>query len=214
MPYMTAHFRRDGNQPVRVEPGIHLGLAVDAERKDGSRFLVVPVIKDASSLDFAAFRNAYEDLVAKARTNKLAADDLQGASFTLTNPGGIGTSASVPRLMPGQGAIIAAGAIGYPPGFAKANEASLKSLGMTKIMQMTSTYDHRVIQGAQSGDYLKRIDELLQGKDGFYETIFASLGLKLADFLEGRSPERAISETKGSDEILRAVAAVMALVAA
>ena len=93
----------------------------------------MPVIKDASSLDFAAFRNAYEDLVAKARTNKLAADDLQGASFTLTNPGGIGTSASVPRLMPGQGAIIAAGAIGYPPGFTKANEASLKSLGMTKI---------------------------------------------------------------------------------
>ena len=214
MPFITAHFRRDGNQPVRVEPGIHLGLAVDAERKDGSRFLVVPVIKDASSLDFAAFRNAYEDLVAKARANKLAADDLQGASFTLTNPGGIGTSASVPRLMPGQGAIIAAGAIGYPPGFTNANEASLKSLGMTKIMQMTSTYDHRVIQGAQSGDYLKRIDELLQGKDGFYETLFASLGLQMGDFLEGRSPERAFSESKGSDEMLRAVAAGMALVAA
>ena len=215
MPYMTAHFRRDGDQPVRVEPGVHLGLAVDAERKDGTRFLVVPVIKDASSLDFAAFRNAYEDLVSKARTNKLAADDLQGASFTLTNPGGIGTSASVPRLMPGQGAIIAAGAIGYPPGFTHANEASLKSLGMTKIMQMTSTYDHRVIQGAQSGDYLRRIDELLQGKDGFYETVFASLGLQLADFLEGRSPERALGESKGaSDEILRAVAAGMGLVSA
>ncbi len=213
MPFITAHFRRDGNQPLRVEPGIHLGLAVDAERKDGSRFLVVPVIKNASALDFAAFRNAYEDLVAKARANKLAADDLQGASFTLTNPGGIGTSASVPRLMPGQGAIIAAGAIGYPPGFTHANEAALKSLGMTKIMQMTSTYDHRVIQGAQSGDYLKRIDELLQGKDGFYETLFASLGLQQRAFIEGRSPERASSESKGSDEMLRAVAAGMALVA-
>jgi 2-oxoglutarate dehydrogenase E1 component len=214
MPFMTAHFRRDGNQPVRVEPGVHLGLAVDAERKDGSRFLVVPVIRDASALDFAAFRNAYEDLVAKARANKLTADDLQGASFTLTNPGGIGTTASVPRLMPGQGAIIAAGAIGYPPGFTHANEAALKSLGMTKIMQMTSTYDHRVIQGAQSGDYLKRIDDLLQGKDGFYETIFAALGLQQRDFLEGRSPERAFSESKGSDEMLRAVAAGMALVSA
>jgi 2-oxoglutarate dehydrogenase E1 component len=211
MPFITAHFRRDGNQPVRVEPGIHLGLAVDAERKDGSRFLVVPVIKDASSLDFAAFRNAYEDLVAKARTNKLAADDLQGASFTLTNPGGIGTSASVPRLMPGQGAIIAAGAIGYPPGFTKANEASLKSLGMTKIMQMTSTYDHRVIQGAQSGDYLKRIDELLQGKDGFYETLFASLGLKPG---ETEAPGAERPAVAASDEMLRAVAAGMALVSA
>ncbi|HEX5274677.1 MAG TPA: multifunctional oxoglutarate decarboxylase/oxoglutarate dehydrogenase thiamine pyrophosphate-binding subunit/dihydrolipoyllysine-residue succinyltransferase subunit [Candidatus Rubrimentiphilum sp.] len=211
MPFITAHFRRDGNQPVRVEPGIHLGLAVDAERKDGTRFLVVPVIKDASSLDFAAFRNAYEDLVAKARSNKLAADDLQGASFTLTNPGGIGTSASVPRLMPGQGAIIAAGAIGYPPGFAKANEASLKSLGMTKIMQMTSTYDHRVIQGAQSGDYLKRIDQLLQGKDGFYETLFASLGLKPG---ETEAPGAERPAVAVSDEMLRAVAAGMALVAA
>jgi len=211
MPFITAHFRRDGDQPVRVEPGIHFGLAVDAERKDGSRFLVVPVIKDASSLDFAAFRNAYEDLVAKARTNKLTADDLQGASFTLTNPGGLGTSASVPRLMPGQGAIIAAGAIGYPPGFTHANEAALKSLGMTKIMQMTSTYDHRVIQGAQSGDYLRRIDELLQGKDGFFETLFTSLGLRLGE-VETPSAER--PAVAASDEILRAVAAGMALVAA
>ncbi len=211
MPFITAHFRRDENQSVRVEPGVHLGLAVDAERKDGSRFLVVPVIKDASSLDFAAFRNAYEDLVAKARANKLAADDLQGASFTLTNPGGIGTSASVPRLMPGQGAIIAAGAIGYPPGFAKANEASLKSLGMTKIMQMTSTYDHRVIQGAQSGEYLKRIDDLLQGKDGFFETLFASLGLKRG---ETEAPGAERPAIAASDEMLRAVAAGMALVAA
>ena len=211
MPFITAHFRRDGDQPVRVEPGVHLGLAVDAERKDGSRFLVVPVIKDASALDFAAFRNAYEDVVSKARASKLTADDLQGASFTLTNPGGIGTSASVPRLMPGQGAIIAAGAIGYPPGFANANEAALKSLGMTKIMQMTSTYDHRVIQGAQSGDYLKRIDELLQGKDGFYETIFASLGLKLG---EAETPGAERPAVAASDEMLRAVAAGMALVAA
>jgi 2-oxoglutarate decarboxylase len=211
MPFITAHFRRDGDRPVRVEPGVHLGLAVDAERKDGSRFLVVPVIKNASSLDFAAFRNAYEDLVDKARTNKLTADDLQGASFTLTNPGGIGTSASVPRLMPGQGAIIAAGAIGYPPGFTHANEAALKSLGMTKIMQMTSTYDHRVIQGAQSGEYLKRVDDLLQGQDGFYQAIFASLGLQ-AGAAEAPVAERAV--TPASDDMLRAVAAGMAIVAA
>ena len=127
-PVITYSFRRDENgAPQRVEPGIHLGLAVDSERKDGSRFLVVPVIKNADALDFAEFRAAYEELVAKARDNKLAADDLQGATFTLTNPGGIGTVASVPRLMAGQGAIFAAGAIGYPPGFARANEQSLQA---------------------------------------------------------------------------------------
>ena len=224
MPFITHHFRRDGDRPVRVEPGIHLGLAVDAERKDGSRFLVVPVIKNADALDFVQFRAKYEDLVAKARENKLTADDLQGASFTLTNPGGIGTSASVPRLMAGQGAIIAAGAIGYPPGFASVSEAALKQLGVSKIMQMTSTYDHRVIQGAQSGEYLRRIDELLQGKNGFYEAVFASLGLQA-----GPAPQLTTSAMPAlvtpppaqpqqmpapSDDMLRAVAAGMAIVAA
>ena len=153
MPFITYSFRRENRQPVRVEPGIHLGLAVDTERKDGSRFLVVPVIKNADALDFTQFRAHYEELVGKARDNKLAADDLQGASFTLTNPGGIGTAASVPRLTAGNGAIIAVGALGYPPGFSNANEQTLRSLGISKIMQMTNTYDHRVIQGAQSGDY-------------------------------------------------------------
>jgi 2-oxoglutarate decarboxylase len=230
LPFITYHFRRDGERPVRVEPGVHLGLAVDAERKDGSRFLIVPVIKQADALDFVGFRAKYEELVAKARDNKLTADELQGASFTLTNPGGIGTAASVPRLMAGQGAILAAGAIGYPPGFGSVDEATLKSFGISKIMQMTSTYDHRVIQGAQSGEYLRRVDELLQGKDGFYEAIFASLGLhaEVLSLSKGGPQPRAqasampaivagaVAETRAvapSDEMLRAVAAGMAIVA-
>ena len=135
MPFITYSFRRDASgAPQRLEPGIHLGLAVDAERKDGSRFLIVPVIKNADALDFARFYSKYEDLVTKARDNKLGADDLQGASFTLTNPGGIGTIASVPRLMAGQGAILATGAIGYPPGFTNAAEGALRSLGVGKVM--------------------------------------------------------------------------------
>ena len=174
MPCITYSFRRENGQPVRVEPGIHLGLAVDTERKDGSRFLVVPVIKNADALNFVQFRTQYEELVSKARDNKLTADDLQGASFTLTNPGGIGTMASVPRLTAGNGAIIAVGALGYPPEFGNANEQTLRSFGISKIMQMTNTYDHRVIQGAQSGDFLRRVDDLLRGKDGFYETIFSA----------------------------------------
>ncbi|HVA33719.1 MAG TPA: multifunctional oxoglutarate decarboxylase/oxoglutarate dehydrogenase thiamine pyrophosphate-binding subunit/dihydrolipoyllysine-residue succinyltransferase subunit, partial [Candidatus Baltobacteraceae bacterium] len=218
LPSITYSFRRDDNgAPLRLEPGIHLGLAVDAERKDGSRFLIVPVIKNADALDFAAFRQTYEELVGKARDNKLGADDLQGASFTLTNPGGIGTVASVPRLMAGQGAILAAGAIGYPPGFATANEQSLKLLGVSRIMQMTSTYDHRVIQGAQSGEYLRRVDELLQGRDGFYEAVFASLGLQAAavpQVTTAGAPVGAAPPAPPSDEMLRAVAAGMAIVSA
>ncbi|HEY1653484.1 MAG TPA: 2-oxo acid dehydrogenase subunit E2, partial [Candidatus Tumulicola sp.] len=217
-PAITFLFRRDENgTPTRVEPGIHLGLAVDSERKDGSRFLVVPVIKGADALDFAAFRAKYEELVRKARDNKLTADDLQGASFTLTNPGGIGTIASVPRLLAGQGAILAAGAIGYPPGFANANEQSLRLLGVSKIMQMTSTYDHRVIQGAQSGEYLRTVDDLLQGRNGFYESIFESLGLDAAavPHLTTTIPAGGASAAAPpSDEMLRAVAAGMAIVSA
>ncbi len=217
LPAITNSFRREGGKPVRVEPGIHLGLAVDARRKDGTRFLVVPVIASADSLDFAQFRAKYEELVEKARDNKLAADELQGASFTLTNPGGIGTSASVPRLMAGQGAIIAAGAIGYPPGFA-GDDGALRSLGVRKIMQMTSTYDHRVIQGAQSGEYLKRVDELLQGEDEFYESVFSALGLAATEAsapvqADTAIPRRQDDASKG-DEMLRAVAAGMAIVAA
>ena len=223
LPFITHSFRRDENgAPVRVEGGIHLGLAVDSERKDGTRFLVVPVIKNADTFDFAAFRKQYEGLVAKARDNKLTADDLQGASFTLTNPGGIGTVASVPRLLAGQGAIIAAGAIGYPPGFANANEQSLRLLGVSKVMQMTSTYDHRVIQGAQSGEYLRRVDQLLQGNDGFFEAVFESLGLQAAPVPQitatiaagASAPGAGAMATKPSDEMLRAVASGMAIVSA
>ena len=223
MPFITYSFRRDEKgAPVRVEPGIHLGLAVDSERKDGTRFLVVPVIKNADGLDFAGFYGAYQALVAKARDNKLGADDLQGASFTLTNPGGIGTVASVPRLMAGQGAILATGAIGYPAGFQSASEHALRQLGISKVMQMTSTYDHRVVQGAQSGEYLRRVDQLLQGVDGFYEAVFSSLSLTAgpAPQVETSAAASAVAAAAASqpiehpDEMLRAVAAAMAIVSA
>ncbi|HUY41784.1 MAG TPA: multifunctional oxoglutarate decarboxylase/oxoglutarate dehydrogenase thiamine pyrophosphate-binding subunit/dihydrolipoyllysine-residue succinyltransferase subunit [Candidatus Dormibacteraeota bacterium] len=216
LPFMTHSFRRDEQgRPQRVEAGIHLGLAVDTERKDGTRFLIVPVIKNADALDFVRFHAAYDDLVARARENKLAADDVAGATFTLTNPGGIGTVASVPRLMAGQGSIIATGAIGFPAGLAGASEQSLRSLGVAKVMQMTSTYDHRVIAGAQSGEYLRRVDELLQGRAEFYESIFSALALAPPIPREAQTVALEPSREKGpSEEMLRAVAAGMAIVAA
>ena len=120
----------------------------------------------------------YHELVAGARDNTLPPDDYAGANITLTNPGGLGTVASVPRLMPGQGTIVATGAIGYPAGLGEADPARLRELGVQKVMTMTSTYDHRVIQGAESGSFLRRIDQLLQGEDGFYDEVFAALGLE------------------------------------
>nr|MBA3305719.1 2-oxo acid dehydrogenase subunit E2 [Thermoleophilaceae bacterium] len=163
MPVMAHSFAEVDGKPHRVTPGtLSLGLAVDMQRKDGSRSLVVPVIRDAGTMTFSDFVAAYDEAVAGARDNKLAPDAYAGAQITLTNPGGIGTVASVPRLMPGQGTIIATGAIGYPPGLAQADPAKLAELGVAKVMTMTSTYDHRVIQGAESGAFLKRIDELLQ----------------------------------------------------
>ena len=165
---------RDG-KPHVVEPdGVSLGIAVDVERK-GQRSLMVPAIKGADSLDFAGFHTYYEELITKTRENKLTADDFQGTNITLTNPGGLGTVASVPRLMVGQGTIVATGSIAYPVEWAHAPAEKIKALGISKVMTMTSTYDHRVIQGAESGSFLRRIDQLLQGEDGFYGGVAEAL---------------------------------------
>jgi 2-oxoglutarate decarboxylase len=179
MPVMGHAYAEKGGKPQRVMPGtISLGLAVDVERRDGTRSLVVPVLQDASEMGFAAFAARYDELVAGARDNTLPPDAYQGANVTLTNPGGLGTVASVPRLMPGQGTIVATGAIGYPPGLGAVEPERLRELGVQKVMTMTSTYDHRVIQGAESGAFLRRVDQLLQGEDGFYESVFEPVGLE------------------------------------
>jgi multifunctional 2-oxoglutarate metabolism enzyme len=209
---------REGS-PYRVAPeGIALGLAVDVQRKDGSRGLVVPVIKRADTMDFAAFHTAYEALVEKARANRLMPDDFVGATMTLTNPGGLGTVASVPRLMAGQGSIIAVGAIGYPAEFSAVPEERLREFGVGKVMTVTSTYDHRVIQGAESGAFLATVEHLLQGDQGFYELLAESLGLGEAGYQLAR-PSPATQPGKGpagpvAPEMLYHVAAAMALVKA
>src|SRR6266496_1318017 len=165
LPVMTHAFQEIDGKPHRVKPeGVSLGLAVDVERKDGTRGLVVPVIKRADGMDFASFHQAYEGLVEKARTNKLLPDDFAGGTITLTNPGTIGTVASVPRLMKGQGSIIATGAI--------------REVAGAKLMTITSTYDHRIIQGAESGMFLRRLDGLLQGEERFYEGLAERLGVQ------------------------------------
>ena len=180
-PVMVRTFEERDGKPFALEGGpINLGIAVDVERKDGSHSLLVPAIRGAEGLDFAGFHSYYEDLIAKTRESKLTADDFQGTNISLTNPGGIGTVASVPRLLAGQSAIIATGSIAYPPEWLHASPERLKQLGVSKVMTLTSTYDHRVIQGAESGAFLRRVEQLLQGEDGFYESVAADLGIDAA----------------------------------
>ena len=165
---------------------VNLGIAVDVEKKDGGRTLMVPVIRDAGRLTFPRFLDAFNELIAKARENKLTADDLQGANVSLTNPGGIGTIASVPRLMAGQGTIVATGAIGYPPGLGAVGA----QIGAEKVMTMTSTYDHRIIQGAESGQFLQVVEAYLQGEHGFYDRVFSDLGVRSSRRPSSRPPSR------------------------
>ncbi len=167
----------DGKPGVIESDRIGFGLAVDMPAKDGGRSLLVAVIKDAQDHGFAEFHSAYEELIRKIRTNKLTPDMFAGATMTLTNPGGIGTVLSVPRLMPGQSAIIGVGRIGYAAEYEAADPKMIANLGLSKTVTITSTYDHRVIQGAESGQFLSYVHELLIGKHGFYDEVFQALGI-------------------------------------
>ena len=170
----------EGKPSVVAPARINLGIAIDLPKPDGTRSLVVPSIKHADAMTFSEYLVAYEDVVARSRNGKLTAADFQGTTMSLTNPGGIGTVHSVPRLMKGQGCIIGAGALEYPAEFQGASAKTLNELAIGKTITLTSTYDHRVIQGAGSGEFLKKVHQLLLGERGFYEEIFASLRIPYA----------------------------------
>jgi multifunctional 2-oxoglutarate metabolism enzyme len=176
-PNMNRHYGTDEKgKPAVVDPGhVNLGLAMDLQGKDGSRSLVVVALKGSEKLNFAQFWAAYEDMVRKARNGKLTTEDFSGVTISLTNPGTIGTNHSVPRLTVGQGTIVGVGAMEYPAEFQGASDERLANMGISKIITLTSTYDHRIIQGAESGDFLRRIHQLILGEDGFYDDIFSAL---------------------------------------
>ncbi|MFV0260318.1 MAG: multifunctional oxoglutarate decarboxylase/oxoglutarate dehydrogenase thiamine pyrophosphate-binding subunit/dihydrolipoyllysine-residue succinyltransferase subunit [Acidimicrobiales bacterium] len=198
----------DGKPRLIRNEHVNLGLAVDQEKADGSRSLIVPVIKQAEQLDFAGFVDAYEALIQKVRANKLQVDDLMGATMSLTNPGTIGTIQSVPRLMPGQGAIIGVGAMGYPAEYQGADPQMIAQLGLSKIIAITSTYDHRIIQGAESGLFLKKVHELLMGEDRFYVDAFEDMGVPY-EAVQWRT-DRGAAEN-GHDDITGAIGKQMAV---
>ena len=176
MPEMNTFFAEQDGKPVLGSPEhINLGIAIDLAKPDGTRQLLVPSIKGCEELDFAQFWASYEDTVRKARGSKLTVEDYAGTTVSLTNPGTLGTVHSVPRLVEGQGLILGVGAMDYPAEFQGASEETLSNLAISKVITLTSTYDHRVIQGAQSGDFLRRIHEIMLGAEHFYDEIFAAL---------------------------------------
>ncbi len=178
MPQMNNGFGEKDGKPALIEPAhVNLGLAIDVAKPDGTRQLLVPSIKAAEKMDFAHFWTAYEDVVRKARDGKLTVEDFKGTTISLTNPGTIGTVHSVPRLMKGQGTIIGVGALEYPAEWQGASDDTINRNAVSKILTLTSTYDHRIIQGAQSGDFLRLVHQFLLGEHGFYDEIFESLRL-------------------------------------
>ncbi|HEX5042088.1 MAG TPA: multifunctional oxoglutarate decarboxylase/oxoglutarate dehydrogenase thiamine pyrophosphate-binding subunit/dihydrolipoyllysine-residue succinyltransferase subunit [Candidatus Polarisedimenticolaceae bacterium] len=213
-PAMSAVYTEVDGTPHRLpRRTIHLGLAVDLERR-GERALLVPNIKDAGRLDFPAFVAAYDGAVARAREGKATVEDFQGTTVTLTNPGVVGTALSVPRLLEGQSAIVGVGSIAYPAAFAGAAPEMIAELGVSKVLTLTSTYDHRVIQGAESGAFLGTVERLLAGEEGFYHRIFTECGVPHEPFRT--APDRAarIGGAAPDSEIIRKQAAVLQLIRA
>ncbi|HUK90896.1 MAG TPA: 2-oxo acid dehydrogenase subunit E2, partial [Blastocatellia bacterium] len=202
-PRLNDSFEQTGAGSFRVaQSAVNLGLAVDVTRKDGSRALLVPNIKAAEKLSFPELLDAYDSAVTRAREGKLQVDDFQGTTISLTNPGTLGTTASNPRLMAGQGLIIATGAIEYAPEYHAMSSEALSRLGISKVMTLTSTYDHRIIQGAESGSFLAFIDQLLRGDHQFYEQIFHELAIPFRPYKWAVDRNPAIlGERKYSDEV-------------
>ncbi|MCG2588282.1 multifunctional oxoglutarate decarboxylase/oxoglutarate dehydrogenase thiamine pyrophosphate-binding subunit/dihydrolipoyllysine-residue succinyltransferase subunit [Rhodohalobacter sulfatireducens] len=185
-PNINSYYANKNGDHYRIKPGqVNLGIAVDLESKDGSRNLVVPNIKNVDEMNFSEFLDAYSELIEKARSGNLEISDFDNTTISVTNPGTIGTVSSVPRLMKGQGAIIATGAINYPAEFQSMAQDVLNQLGVSKVMTMTCTYDHRVIQGAESGMFLQHVHNLLNGKEDFYEKIFSDLDIPYEPFPYG-----------------------------
>ncbi|HSS08648.1 MAG TPA: multifunctional oxoglutarate decarboxylase/oxoglutarate dehydrogenase thiamine pyrophosphate-binding subunit/dihydrolipoyllysine-residue succinyltransferase subunit [Acidimicrobiales bacterium] len=183
VPVMNSTFVPAADGDAKATPSVirhehvGLGLAVDQEKADGSHTLLVPVIKDADTLEFQDYWSSYEELIRKIRTGKIGVDDFSGATVTLTNPGTIGTVQSVPRLMPGQGVIVGVGSLDYPAEWQAADPRMIAEVGVSKVVTISSTYDHRIIQGAESGLFLQKVHQLLLGEDGFYDEIFRSMGI-------------------------------------
>ena len=213
VPALNNAFTIIENKPYLIHrKAVNLGLAIDIERKDGSRSLLVPNIKDADKTNFKEYWDKYEDIVDRSRKGTIDPSEFLGTTITLTNPGTLGTIGSVPRLMVGQGAIIAVGAIQYSAEYQAMSPSTISTLGVSKVMTITSTYDHRIIQGAESGLFLKEIHELLLGKDNFYEEIFESLTIPLKPLTWKTDYQPGIFEGAANKEEIEKQARILQLI--
>jgi 2-oxoglutarate dehydrogenase E1 component len=213
IPVMNNAFSLINNKPQIIRrSNINLGLAIDIEKKDGSRSLLVPNIKKVNKLNFLKFWKSYEELIVRTREGTIDPAEFLGTTITLTNPGTIGTVASVPRLMVGQGAIIAIGAIQYNSEYQAMSPSTISALGVSKVMNITSTYDHRIIQGAESGLFLKEINDILLGKDEFYEEIFESLSVPMKPIAWQTDYQPGIFEATSNTEEIEKQAKVLQLI--
>lgn len=167
--------KKDGKYYRQINNQINIGVAVDIERSNGERLLLVPNLKDTGKMNFSEFINGLSDLISRAKNSKIKLEELEGTTVSLTNPGMMGTIMSVPRLMNGQGMIIASGSIDYPAEFSAVKPDKLTELAISKVVSITNTYDHRIIQGAESAEFLRYMHQLLIGEYRFYDQIFASL---------------------------------------
>jgi 2-oxoglutarate decarboxylase len=175
-PSLNSYYESSDGKTFKVDPGtINFGIAIDLPGRDGSRSLMVPNIKGVDKMNFSEFMNAFDDLISRARKGKIEISDFEKTTISITNPGTLGTVSSMPRLMKGQGAIIATGAMNYPAEFQAMSQEVLNHLGISKVMSMTCTYDHRIIQGAESGEFLAKVHTLLSGEEDFYDEIFEDL---------------------------------------
>ncbi|HVR43610.1 MAG TPA: multifunctional oxoglutarate decarboxylase/oxoglutarate dehydrogenase thiamine pyrophosphate-binding subunit/dihydrolipoyllysine-residue succinyltransferase subunit [Thermoanaerobaculia bacterium] len=212
-PRMNSEYALIDGQPSRIDHvHVNLGLAIDVEKKDGSRTLLVPNVRKADTLDFSQFVRAYNEVVRKARSGSLEIGDFEGTTITLTNPGTIGTVASIPRLMPKQGTIIATGQIDYPAEYSATDTEVLAELGVSKVMTISSTYDHRIIQGAESGSFLAKMHELLLGAENFYDEIFRDLRIPYEPHRWARDRQPSLFGGFQSDEVLRREASVLQII--
>ncbi len=212
-PRMNSGFAVQDGTPTRIDrEDVNIGLAIDVEKKDGSRSLLVPNVKRANATDFAQFLKSYNDVVRKARNGQLEVADFEGTTISLTNPGTIGTVASVPRLMASQGTIIATGQIDYSAEYSASDPSVLADLGISKVMTMTSTYDHRIIQGAESGAFLARVHELLLGADRFYDDIYRDLRIPYAPVRWAKDRHRLHLGTTDLDSIVAREAASLQMI--
>ncbi|MEK6285162.1 MAG: multifunctional oxoglutarate decarboxylase/oxoglutarate dehydrogenase thiamine pyrophosphate-binding subunit/dihydrolipoyllysine-residue succinyltransferase subunit [Acidobacteriota bacterium] len=212
-PQLNDSFEEVDGKAFRVRHRqVNFGVAVDVARKDGTRTLLVPNIKEADTLTFSQLLDAYDDVIRRARAGKLQVSDFQGTTISLTNPGTIGTTASNPRLMSGQGVIVATGAIAYPPEYQAMSPEGLSRIGIGKAMTISSTYDHRIVQGAESGGFLALIDELLRGQHEFYDDIFADLGIRYRPYRWAMDVNPAILGEERHIDVVRKQARVFELI--